>query len=270
LKFGVFVHPDRPKVPLPKVRDLIKSAGYSYSQDEPEIGVVVGGDGTFGYYGRTLSIPLLFVGVRDAGILGSKAKLAETYYDELLKSLRMIEDGRYRALEWKMLSVRLNDRSADILTDVYLERGQFAGCLRYETTVSPYQSKVVRHSDYAIGNGIVVSTSFGARGYFSYPDRLQTLKKVKLRANPFTDNRVGICHIIPTFLAKMRRGKLTKSRSVRYTVPYGSKIEIRLLRDASARLYGTTVHSKGIDFRVGDIVTIERSKRTARTVSLLR
>lgn len=230
----------------------------------------MGGDGAFGYYGRILSIPLLFVGVRDAGVLGRKAKLAETYYDELLKSLCMIEDGSYRVLEWKMLSAELNDSSADILTDVYLERGQFAGCLRYETTVSPHQSKALRHSDYAIGNGVVVSTSFGARGYFSYPDRLQTIKKVKLSATPFTDNRVGICHIIPTFLARMRRGKLTKVGSVRYTVPYGSKIEIRLLRDAKARLYGTTVHSRGIAVRVGDIVTIQQSKRTARTVSLLR
>ena len=70
----------RPKIPVKEILKVVRSAGVSsYSGTHPDIAIVVGGDGTFSYYGRTLSIPLLFVGVNDQDILGSKARLARTY-----------------------------------------------------------------------------------------------------------------------------------------------------------------------------------------------
>ena len=49
MKFGIFVHPKRPKIPADKIINHIKSAGIACSQKDPDIAVVVGGDGTFGY-----------------------------------------------------------------------------------------------------------------------------------------------------------------------------------------------------------------------------
>lgn len=66
---------------------MIQSTGVSYSTRDPDIAIVVGGDGTFGYYGRTLSIPMLFVGFNDPDVLGSKAKLAEILFHDLSKAL---------------------------------------------------------------------------------------------------------------------------------------------------------------------------------------
>ncbi len=260
MKFGIFVHPRRPKVPLDRIVKRVQSAGMQYSQKDLDVAIVVGGDGTFGYYGRTLSVPLLFVGVRESGIVGSRARLAEIFYNDLAGALRDIEAGRYSIMEKRMLSARLKKRTVDVLTDVYLERGEFAGCLRYATIVKPsVQSKFQPFTDYAIGNGVIVSTSFGAGGYFSYPERLRPRGHTS-----FGDNRIGICHIIPTYLVRKGKG-IAKAR---YTVPIHSIVQIKLLRDANARLYGTTAHSEGVPVRLGDTITVTPSKRAARIIKL--
>jgi NAD+ kinase len=267
LKFGIFVHPKRPKVPAKGILKRIQSVGGSYSQGDPDVAIVVGGDGTFGYYGRTLSIPMLFVGVKEAGVVGSRARLAVTHYDDLARALHDIMDGRYSIVEKKMLSARLNKKHpVDVLTDIYLERGKFAGCLRYATIVKPLgPSKLSAFSDYAIGNGVIISTSFGAGGYFSYPDRMMSGRTGR---EGFAGDRMGICHIIPTYLIRKRKGISCQSSKIRYTVPLCSTIEIKLLRDANARLYGTTTHSKGVPVRRGDTITVTGSSRTAGIIEL--
>jgi NAD kinase len=117
---------------------------------------------------------MLFVGVKDSDTLGSKAKLAETTYDRLDKALHDIDAGRYyRVNNKRMLSVIFAGQSSDVLTDVYLERQEFAGCIRYAIQVNNGQSSF---NEYAIGNGVLASTSFGSAGYFSYPNRLKGKK----------------------------------------------------------------------------------------------
>lgn len=270
MRFGIFVHPKRPKIPVDRILKRIKSAGASYSQEDPDIALVVGGDGTFGYYGRTLSIPMLFVGVKEAGVIGSRARLAEIFYDDLVRALHDIEAGRHSVVEKKMFSARLNKRhSVDVLTDVYLERGKFAGCLRYATMVKPSgRSKFSPFSDYAIGNGVIISTSFGAGGYFSYPARLQSGERGSMGPAGFGDDRIGICHIIPTYLLRKRKGITSQSNKIRYTVPLCSTVQIKLLRDANARLYGTATNSKGVPVRLGDTITVTPAKRTAKIIKL--
>jgi NAD kinase len=179
LKFGIFVHPKRPKKPIKKILKVVRSAGISsYSGIHPDIAIVVGGDGTFSYYGRTLSIPMLFVGVNEKDILGSKARLAHIFFDDLAKSLVAIKEGRYIIDERRMFSLNYGTNgSKDILTDVYLERGIFSGCIRYAVSVYAIDkfkcSTNEKFTDYAIGNGVIISTSFGSGGYYSYPDRIK-------------------------------------------------------------------------------------------------
>ena len=90
MKFGIFVHPKRPKVSVEQVATRIQSAGLVYSQNEPDIAIVVGGDGTFGYYRRILEVPMLYVGVKEYDLLGSKARLAEIMLDRLDGALHNI------------------------------------------------------------------------------------------------------------------------------------------------------------------------------------
>lgn len=272
MKFGIFVHPKRPKIRVTDVLKAVRSVGLSYSKGEPDVAIVVGGDGTFGYYGRTLSIPMLFVGVKEHNILGSKARLAEIFYDNLGKALKDIETGKYRVDEEKMLSVNCNGNKSDILTDVYLERGIFAGCLRYAISVE--NKKRLKDSaskacfiEYAIGSGVIVSTPFGSTGYYSYPDRIKVGSRGNRSINRFDTNRIGICHILPLFLVREKNGRKQMIHRAWYTVPSQSIIKIKLMRDANARLYGTT-SSKGITIGITDKVIITQSNKTAQIIRL--
>jgi len=50
LKFGIYVHSKRPKISLNEILKVVQSAGITYSNRNPDMAIVVGGDGTFGYY----------------------------------------------------------------------------------------------------------------------------------------------------------------------------------------------------------------------------
>jgi len=260
---------------------------------------VVGGDGTFGYYGKKLQIPMLLVGVNDKDTIGSKARLAEVLFEDLPKAIHDVDNGNYRLDKRRMFSVSIKHKNndnrndvegaTDILTDIYVERGIFSRCIRYTLSViiqeanSKYRT-LKQFTDYAIGNGVIISTSFGARGYYSYLDRITTCKgnnNIKSNNNSvqtFPDNRLGVCHIIPTFLVrKLSLGKrkenkkkrtLVPTSHIRYTIPYQSIIKISLTRNADVRLYGTTKHSKGLAITSNDEIMISPSSRTAKIIRL--
>jgi NAD+ kinase len=87
----------------------------------------------------------------------------------------------------------------------------------------------------------------------------------------FEDNRIGICHIIPSFLIRESYEKdhgTHKIASIQYTVPLESIIKVSLVRRADARLYGTTYHSKGVAVDVNSHITICHSNRTAKIIKL--
>ncbi len=266
MKFGIFVHPKRPKVSVEQIAMQIQSAGLLYAPKEPDVAIVVGGDGTFGYYGRILTIPMLFVGVKEFDILGSRARLAETMYDSLDKALHNIDAGKYWIVDKRMLSVNFEGQDSDVLTDVYVERGEFAGCIRYAIQVSNGHSSF---NEYAIGNGVIVSTSYGSAGYFSYPNRLRSKKWDQGPSTArFSDNRMGICHIIPTYLVREKNGRRQITNKIQYTVPIDCQIQINLVRDANVRLYGTTQDSKGKEVLSNHTISISASKNIAKIIKL--
>jgi len=299
LKFGIYVHSIRPKISLNEILKVVQSAGIPYSNSNPDIAIVVGGDGTFGYYGKKLQIPMLFVGVKDKDIIGSKARLAEVLYEDLPKAIDDVNNGNYRLDKRKMFSVSVKhknndnqnhiEETTDILTDIYVERGIFSRCIRYALSVTIYDANsksnsLKRFTEYAIGNGIIISTSFGARGYYSYLDRISAGKGKKNRngnsndIQTFPDHRLGICHIIPTFLVRklslgnrkenQKKRNLAPSNYIRYTIPFQSIIKISLTRNADVRLYGTTEHSKGLAITSNDEIMISPSRRTAKIIRL--
>lgn len=287
MKFQVFVNPKRPKIPVEKIVGRIQNAGLSYSRSDADIAIVVGGDGTFGYYGRTLDIPMLFVGVEESNVLGSKAMLARAMYNyDFEKTLHNINSGSYNVLEKSKICVNVNgEYQSDVLTDIYLERGEFSGCIRYVTFVSNIDNSSKRSNnsllpfkEYAIGNGIIVSTSFGSTGYFSYPDWFSSKKKMKQREGRnsnknnynnlrFSDKRIGLCHIIPTFLLREQYKKQNVTYKAQYTIPNSSKIRIKLIRNANCRLYGTSRDSRGIPISIKDKITICQSENKAKIVA---
>lgn len=179
MKFKIFVHPIRPKVRKEKIQKLLHSLNLQISETDPDIALVIGGDGTFSYYGRKLSIPMLFIGVPSDEILGSKSRLAEISLPVLPMALRKIMKGNYLVTEKRMLDITYGTSPVtSVLTDVYLERGLFAGCIRYSISISSNNKNTNKKNksefiEYVIGNGVIISTSFGSSGYYSYLDRIK-------------------------------------------------------------------------------------------------
>jgi hypothetical protein len=251
-----------PKVSPEELRRLIEEAGMKVSQGKADFGVVVGGDGKFSRYGRTEEIPLLFVGMRSKGAAGSKAQLARIEYDHLPRGLKRIGRGDYSIDEYSRLAVLLNGRSiGEVFTDVYLQRGSDSTCIRYRVKVSGRGEDI---EEAAIGDGVVISTSAGSTGYYSYPDRIRGDYIDPGGFASIEKDEVGICHITPTYTE--RNG--TELHPLRYTVPWGSKISLSLFREADARIYGTTDDRAGVRASLGDVVVVRPGRKKTRVISL--
>ena len=263
LRATVLIDPERPKVKESEVARTLRSAGISLSHRNADFGVVVGGDGIFSYYGRLISIPLLFVGVRSQEPTSSRGYLAELYIDSLPAGLAEIKRNHFDVVEYKRMQVAIDRvNRGDFFTDVYLEKGADSNALRYKVTVKQEGSTF---TDSAIANGVIVCTSAGSTGYYSYVDKLRMGDWFEpKRYTVIGENEVGVCHIAPVFTS---RGDEPEP-PLRYTVPWGSTFEISLTRDADARLFGLTKSRQGIRIRVGDRVSIRPSRRTTRVIKL--
>jgi hypothetical protein len=252
----------KPKVPPEELTKVILRAGLSVTEGDADFGIVVGGDGRFSRYGRTESIPLLFVGVRSKGAAGSRAFLAGTTFDRLEEDLVRIRGGDYFVDAQKRLDVVKNGRSVgEVFTDTYLQRGSESSCIRYRVKVSGPGLNI---EDAAIGDGVVVTTKAGSTGYYSYPDRIKGDSVDPMAHATIERDQIGVCHISPTFTE--RQG--SEYHPLRYTVPWGSKIELSLFRSADARLYGTTDSRGGVKVSLDDRVTVVPGKNVTKVLVL--
>jgi hypothetical protein len=251
------------KVSPSELKAVIRGAGIEVSEGRADFGVVVGGDGKFSRYGRTENIPLLFVGVRSKGAKGSKAFLAETVFDELPEALELVHAGKYEIAEHRRLAVLKNGRSlGEVFTDVYLERGSESTCLRYNVRVSGG----VQIEEAAVGDGVVVTTMAGSTGYYSYLDRIKGDWMDPTAFARIRKDEVGISHVTPTYTE--RHG--SERHPLRYTVPWGSRIELSLFRRADARLYGLTDSRAGVKVSLEDKVAVVPGRMATKVISLRR
>jgi hypothetical protein len=262
MKAKLLLDEDKPKVEEELLRKVVERAGIKVDGHKADIGIVVGGDGIFSYFGRIEKVPLLFVGVRSKTATGSKAYLAEAYFDELPESLAKVVSGAYKIEEYRRLKVVVSEkRSGEVFTDVYLERGAESNCLRYRVKVQGDSTSI---DESVIGDGIVVTTAAGASGYYSYPDKI---RGGIVRPDEHTSigrDEVGLCHIVPTFSSRRDSNECP----LRYNVPWGSTVELAVTRPADARLYGVGSDREGVRVRIRDKVTILPSEETTKVVSL--
>jgi hypothetical protein len=262
LKAKLLLDEGRPKVEEHDLKEVVEKAGMKVDGHKADIGIVVGGDGIFSYYGRIETVPLLFVGVRSKTATGSKAYLAETYFDELHEALSSVVKGSYQIQEYRRLDVLVSGRHCgEVFTDVYLQRGAESNCLRYRVKVDGRGTTI---DESAIGDGIVVTTSAGASGYYSYPDKIQGGMIRSMEHTSIGLDEIGLCHIVPTFATR----RDTSESPLRYNVPWGSAIELAITRPADARLYGVGSDREGIKVKMRDKITIRSSDSTTKVVSL--
>jgi hypothetical protein len=264
LKATVLVDSERPKVSESEVVSVLKKLGIEYSATSPSFGVVVGGDGLFSHQGRQLSIPLLFVGTKSRRPTDSKARLAEVYLTGVESALRDMKEGRFTVVKHRRLEVSIGGGKfkGEIFTDVSLEKGADSNCIRYTLEV---RGRGAEFTDSAVSNGIVITTAAGSTGYYSYLDKLD--RGDRLEPEKYTvigEDRVGVCHIAPTYT--WRDG--TSRHPLRYTVPWGSRFRIALMRDADAHLFGVTRSRRGLRITTEDTVEVGPSKNATNVIRL--
>lgn len=251
-----------PKATPRELGEVLAKAGIKPSDRGADFGIVVGGDGRFSRYGRTESIPLLFVGVRSESATGSRAYLARTTFDLLPEALEQILAGDYTVEEQGRLEVLKNGRKlGEVFTDVYLQRGAESTCIRYRVKV---RGKGVEIDEAAVSDGVVISTPSGATGYYSYPDRVRGENMDPGGFARIAAKEVGICHIAPTYTE--RTG--ASFHPLRYTVPWGSRVELSLFRKGDARLYGTVDSRAGVRVSMKDVVEVIPGRHVTKVISL--
>lgn len=265
MRATILIDPERPKAKMGEILRMLGDAGIHFSARVPDIGVVVGGDGIFSRYGRIAPYPLLFVSVRSSDPAASKGYLAAVNLDGLPDALRAIARGDYDEVEYPRLQVSINGKvRGEVLTDVYLEKGADSNCLRYRLDAS---GAGAGFTESAISNGVIICTSAGSTGYYSYIDKLKNGRT--LRAGSFTridSGEVGVCHIAP--ILTERAG--SSEPPLRYTVPWGASFRLTLTRDADARLFGITKSRSGIRVRVEDLIEVSPASEKTRLIRLRR
>lgn len=262
MKVKMLLDDGRPKIEPEELKEVIEKAGMTVGDRKADIGVVVGGDGIFSMFGRSEEMPLLFVGVRSRGATGSKAYMAAAYFDELPSALEEIAAGRFTVEEHGRLEVLKNEkRLGEVFTDVYLQRGAESNCIRYRLKITSTDMAI---EEAAIGDGVVVTTSAGSTGYYSYPDKVDG-KEMRVDAHSTVRrDEIGICHITPTYTERSGTGE----HPFRYTVPWGSRVELWISRPADARLYGATASRKGVEIGMRDRITVIPSRNTTKVIVL--
>lgn len=265
MKATILIDPERPKAKKEDVLRMLTKVGIGFSERNPDFGVVVGGDGIFSHYGRLSPFPLLFVSVRSRETTASKGYLAQVNLDGLSSALETIGRGEFEEVRYKKLRVSINGSvSGDVFTDVYLEKGADSNCLRYHLEA---KSRYVDFKESAIANGVIICTSEGSTGYYSYVDKLQDAGSFEAdRFSRISADEVGVCHIAPVYTE--RDG--TNKTPLRYTVPWGTKLRLTLTRDADGHLFGLTRSRKGLRVRVGDRIDIAPSNDKTRVLKLRR
>lgn len=262
MKVKMFLDNEKPKVDPRELKRVLERAGLKVTSGSPDLGIVVGGDGVFGEFGKTEAVPLLFVGVRSNRVTGSKAYLAAAYYDELPSALERVVEGEFKIAEHKRLEVFRDGKSlGEVFTDVYMQRGADSNCLRYKVKVLDEESGI---EEAAIGDGVVISTAAGSTGYYSYPDRIRGDRFDPAANTKISQSVVGICHVSPTYIE--RSGSM--QGVLRYTVPWGSKVQLSLFRPADARLYGVGASRSGIRVKPRDRIVVVPGRNVTKTVSL--
>jgi hypothetical protein len=265
MKATIVTDPERPKVSRTEIARIVRAAGMGLSDSHADFGIVVGGDGLFSYYGRIAktALPLLFVAVRSRGTTATKGFLSHVYFDDLTTALHSIAKKQFAVTEYKRLEVAVNGvKKGQVFTDLSLEKGADSNCLRYHLEV---KSGGLSFMDSAIANGVIICTSAGSTGYYSYLDKLRLGDWLEPdRYSVIRNDEIGVCHIAPVLTTREGGGR----SPLRYTVPWGSTFRLRLTRDADARLFGITKSRAGVRIRVGDYVDVRPSASATRVIRL--
>lgn len=210
----------------------LKDYGFIYSKTKPDMGVSLGGDGTY-LFSEMLypGIPKLLI--RDSNICN------KCDWDSLEEVLRYVKNGKYVVEEYFKLRAVIRKKSHKLLcvNDFVIRNKLPLYALRFELWLN---KKKVGHE--MIGDGIVVSTPFGSTGYYHSISKKSFDKGIGVAFNNLTEKRKHLV-VNENSVIKLR---ITRNEAV-------------LCADNNPRIF---------HLKEGEMVTISKSREKARIVKI--
>lgn len=138
----------------PKVLEDIKVAGLNYVDQEPDVVLAHGGDGTL------LIAERKYPGIPKLLVKNSKVCNKCTTHS-IEDALQAVRKNTYKTQEHMKIEARVNGRTLSGMNDIVVRNTLPTQAIRFELKLGDEQ-----FDEELIGDGIVVSTPFGATGYF--------------------------------------------------------------------------------------------------------
>lgn len=230
MKFGIVTKTEsRPH----KIHDLIKYYNVVPCTEDPDFITVVGGDGSILYAERIYpGIPKITF--RDSSI-GSKCMYDLNQFEHVMGE---IIDGRYELIEENKICIKQNVGDIIALNEIQLHNKNPTSAVRFSVeTMGRTLYKEI------IGDGVIISTSFGSSGYFK-----------SVGGKPFESRYFGIALNNP----------YNYSRD--YEIFYSDKLNIKLIIHRGQGLIVADNDQNFIYTGDGDEFIIEKSESTAKFV----
>ena len=214
---------------IDELRKEIEKHGFKYSENNPEVVISLGGDGTYLRSERKYPrIPKLII--RDKSI----CKKCE--FDDLEKALRRLKDGKYKIRDNMKLETKIRRRKLTCVNEFSIRNRYATTALRFYMWIND------ERTDEIIADGIVVSTPFGSTGYY------------KSMGGKKFDKGIGVGFNNPT------------KRMKHLIVPENSKVNIKVIRGDA--VFSSDNDPKVVLLEKNEIITIRKSKDAARVVDI--
>lgn len=205
------------------IAGLVKNSGFDVVSENPDTVISFGGDGTL-LYGEIHYPGIPKLALRDSRFCHK----CSDHLDEAL--LTKLKNHRLRLKEYTKLETKYKGQTLLALNDFVIRNEQAIHAIRFQiTSVS---------SQLFIGDGIVLSTSFGSSGYFKSITQKTFQEGFGLAFNNTTQK------IDPIFLNK------------------DGKVEFKLIRGVAILTFDNS--SRVYPVEIGKVITFKLSSQTAK------
>lgn len=213
-----------------KLKQLLKNHGFSVVNKNPDFVLVYGGDGSVLYAERQFpSITKLLIKRTEV------CRQCDYTFENLGTILPKLKSGNFKIRKEMKLEVKIKNRKLTALNEIQLHTKLPIRAVRFSLSIDK------RKFENLIGDGVIISTSFGSSAYFSSAGG-KVFKK-----------GMGICF-----------NNLHNKKINSFIVPDNSKVKIKIERDNAWLAADNS--EKLISLNPKDVITIKRSNQVAKFI----
>lgn len=172
----------RNKKNVSKVNTLIERFHYLEKSNKPDIIISLGGDGTYFYNERKFpNIPKLLV--RDNSI----CRLCSLYdIKDIFLILNKLNNREFEIIENIKLLCKFKNKKLQAVNDIVIRNKNQYEAIRFNLSINKKTYKNI------IGDGIIVSTSFGSTGYYNSITKSKFTRGLGLALNNINENKTRL------------------------------------------------------------------------------